>query len=509
VTAATQERGVALAAYNIHKTYPGVVALHAAAVQLRAGEVHALMGENGSGKSTLVSILAGAQSPDSGTIVTQSEERSRLEPRQAVSLGIALVHQEPQLAPHMTVAENVLMGQWPVRGGRVQWRSVRRKAQDVFDELGIDVDVRAQAGALPVGRRQVVAIAKALQSRPRVLLLDEATSSLTEADVKALFTLLRRLREQGVAIALITHRMAEVMTLADRATVLRDGRVIGTVDVGDVDERRLVSMMVGRDLSHYWHKEQVPIGQPLLEVRGMHRGLLRDINLTVRSGEIVGIAGLVGSGRSALLRTLAGLRQPDSGTILFQGRKVSLTSPRRAQQTGIACVPEDRKVAGLVLDWPVSRNASLVVMNDRAPLARLSKKFDLDALRRGSAGLKIHFSGPEQIARQLSGGNQQKVVLAKYLASQPKLLLLDEPTRGVDVGAKEDIYAAMARLVGAGMGLLVVSSELPELLGVCDRIYVMYQGRVVGEFDRQTASEETITYYSSGAHEMQRTVIAS
>ncbi len=502
-------RPAVLAARGLHKSFPGVVALHDAALELRAGEIHAVMGENGSGKSTLVSCLSGSLRPASGVIRIDGQDHGHLDPRQAVALGIAVVHQEPQLSSAMTVAENVLMGQWPVKRGVVQWRALHRRAQEVLDELGIRVDARVKAGTLPVGRRQVVEIAKALHARPRVLLLDEATSSLAEDDVDALFGTLRRLRDRGVAIALITHRMAEVMSLADRATVLRDGCLVGTVHVADVDEHRLVSMMVGRDLSTYWHKRDVAIGSPLLEVRGLQRGPLRDVDLTVRHGEIVGLAGLVGSGRSAVIRTLAGLRKPTAGSLLVDGAVVTLTSPRRAQQHGIACVPEDRKTAGLILDWSIRRNASLSVMNDRGPLSRITKRFDLDALRRGSAGLHIAATGPEQLARQLSGGNQQKVVLAKNLAATPRLLLLDEPTRGVDVGAKEDIYAAMADLVEQGMGLLVVSSELPELLGVCDRIYVMYQGRVVAEFPRADATEEAITYAASGGRTFVQEGLAS
>lgn len=487
-----------MTAHAIRKSYAGVVALDDVALRLRAGEIHAVMGENGSGKSTLLSILSGGQRADSGVLEIDGRALTHLEPRQAAKLGVALVHQEPNLSAEMTVAENILMGRWPTRGPVVRWGELQRTAQRVLDELGIPVDAGTRVRSLPVGRRQVVEIAKALQLRPRILLLDEATSSLAEDDVVALFALLRRLREDGVAVGLTTHRMSEVMQLADRATVLRDGRLIGTVEIADVDEHQLVSMMVGRDLSSFWHKEKVKLGRPLLEVVGLRRGLLRDVYLTVRRGEVVGLAGLVGSGRSALVRTLAGLRRPEAGRILLDGRKITITSPRDAQRLGIACVPEDRKASGLLLDWSVRRNASLAAMNDLGPLRRVTRAFDLDALRRGSEGMRIGLQGPEQRARQLSGGNQQKVVIAKSLAVGPRLLLLDEPTRGVDVGAKEDIYARVAALARSGMGLLVVSSELPELLGVCDRILVMCQGRIVGEFSRDDATEEGITYLAAG-----------
>jgi ABC-type sugar transport system ATPase subunit len=362
--------------------------------------------------------------------------------------------------------------------------------------MGVDLDVDAPAGQLPLGRRQLIEIARALLIEPRVLLLDEATSALTDDDVARLFGVVRALRDEGVGIALISHRLREVFELADRATVLRDGRVVGTVAVADTTERCLVSMMVGRDLASFWHKEEVPIGAPALVVRDLRRGVLRDINLTVRRGEIVGLAGLVGAGRSALVRTLIGERRAQAGEILVDGERVRIESPAHALRLGIACVPEDRKAQGIVPEWPVRMNASLVALCARAPWALISRGFDLAALKRGAGGMTVRAASVEQPVGRLSGGNQQKVVLA------PRVLILDEPTRGIDVGAKTEIYAELAALARAGMGLLVVSSELPELLGVCDRIYVMFRGRIVAELPRHEATEEQIAYYSTGAHEV-------
>lgn len=495
-----------LTAAGIRKTYPGVTALAGVGLELRPGEIHAVMGENGSGKSTLLSILSGAQAPDSGVITVDDIAYESLTPKLARELGIALVHQEPQLALTLTVGENIMLGHIPTAAGLVAWKAMHRSAQRVLDRLGLMIDSKTPVASLSAGRRQLVEIAKGLVDSPRVLLLDEATSSLDESDVATLFDVLRSLSDDGVAIAFISHRMKEVMTLADRVTVLRDGEYVATVAKQDADENRLVSMMVGRDLSTYWHKADTDPGRTILELRNIHRGDLRDINLTVREGEIVGIAGLVGSGRSAVLRTIMGVKTPDSGEILVDGEPVRIRNPRAAHRLGLGYVPEDRKSEGLVMGWSILRNSALAKMNDRGPLSFLTRAFDRSAFEAGSRGLRIKSRDNEQLVRELSGGNQQKVVITRELATHPKVLLLDEPTRGVDVGAKEDIYALLATLVEDGLGILLVSSELPELLGVCDRIYVMFSGSTVAEFDAAEATEELITFQSSGAHEIGQTL---
>ncbi|MGL3149026.1 sugar ABC transporter ATP-binding protein [Microbacterium sp. A82] len=491
----------AVRATGITKLYPGVVALKDASLTLYPGEIHAVMGENGSGKSTFLALLAGSQEPTAGTIEVFGEAKASLNPRQAKDLGVALVQQEPQLVPALTVGENIMIGRLPGTGG-VSWRAVHQQAQRLLDDLGFDIDSRTVVSSLSTGRRQLVEVAKALVGRPRVLLLDEATSSLDEADVRRLVAVLRQLRDQGVAVAFITHRMKEIMDIADRATVLRDGRYVGSTLITETDERALVAMMVGRDLADYWHKADVELGPPVLELENVSRGFLQDITLDVRSGEIVGIAGLVGSGRSAILRTIVGTRKPRYGIIKLDGIPVRIRNPREAHRHRIGYVPEDRKAEGLVLGWSILRNASLALMNERRPFAFLTKHFDRAAFAAGSRGLKIRASSPEQIVSQLSGGNQQKVVIARELATKPRVLLLDEPTRGIDVGAKEDIYAELSGLVSEGMGLLIVSSELQELLGVCDRIYAMFHGRIVAEFSAAEATEETLTFHTAGAHEI-------
>jgi ABC-type sugar transport system ATPase subunit len=486
-----------LQAAGIHKAFGGAVALHDAGLTLHAGEIHAVMGENGSGKSTLLSILSGALRPDSGSIGFDGRSVGGLDPVEARSAGIAIVHQEPQLAPSLTVAENILMGRLPASAGFLRWRTVNARAQAVLTMLGIDVDVRTKVAELSIGRRQMIEIAKGLVDEPRILLLDEATSSLDEADAAILFRLLRALRDRGVAIAFVSHRMTEVMELADRATVLRDGHFIGTTPIADTDERALVSMMVGRDLKSYWHRAPAQPGRVLLDLQNVSRGFLRDVTLSVRAGEVVGLAGLVGSGRSALMRTIAGVKTATSGAIVVDGQRADPASPAHAHRAGIGYVPEDRKVEGLVMGWSIRRNAALSRMNLRGPMAFLGKAFDEAAFVDGSQGLKIKATDSGQRV------SQQKVVIARELATRPKVLLLDEPTRGIDVGAKEDIYAQIAKLVGEGMGLLIASSELQELLGVCHRICVLYQGRIVAEFDAEEATEEAIAYWASGAHELE------
>jgi ABC-type sugar transport system ATPase subunit len=495
---------VLLAASGIRKTYTAVTALDNVGIELRAGEIHAVMGENGSGKSTLLSILSGAQAPDAGTISIQGTDYAALDPKFARKLRIEFVPQEPQLAPALTVAENLFLGRLPGKGPLLQWRKLQADAQRMIDDLGFGLDARALVSSLSTGRRQLVELAKALVEKPDVLLLDEATSSLDEPDVMLLFALLQKLKQRGVAIAFVSHRMKEVMSLADRITVLRDGRYIGSGFTGQVNERQLIAMMVGRNIETFWHKADAEKKEILLEMKQVSRGPLRDISLHVRAGEIVGLAGLVGSGRSATMRTLMGVKPSREGVISVRGEPRRIDNPRAAHGLGLAYVPEDRKAEGLVMAWPIFRNVSLSIMNGRSPLSILTSAYDAQALARGARGLSIRSTGPNQVVQQLSGGNQQKVVIARELATEPTVILLDEPTRGVDVGAKEDIYKQMAELVQRGVGILMASSELPELLGVCDRIYVLFRGRIVAELDAKEATEEGIAYWASGVHELNK-----
>jgi ABC-type sugar transport system ATPase subunit len=443
---------VTLSAAAIRKAFGPVLALDGVGLELRAGEIHAVMGENGSGKSTLLSILSGVQAPDAGTMTIGEETFTALDPRLAHRLGVALVPQEPQLAPALTVAENLFMGRLPGRGPLPKWGDIHASAQKIIDGLGFDLDARIPVAKLSTGRRQLVELAKALIEEPAVLLLDEATSSLDEADVATLFHLLRGLKDRGVAVGFVSHRMKEVMSLADRVTVLRDGRYIGTVLADATDEHQLVAMMVGRNIDTFWHKAQVERGAPVLEMQAVNRGPLRDISLSVHAGEIVGLAGLVGSGRSAVMRTLMGVKSAEGGVITIAGKAVSVGNPRAAHKLGLAYVPEDRKAEALIMRWPIYRNVLLAVMNDRAPLGILTNAFDADLLARGARGLGIKSTGPRQAVGELSGGNQQKVVLARELATEPKVLLLDEPTRGVDVAPRRTFTKKSPRSCAAAWG---------------------------------------------------------
>ncbi|MBT0957215.1 sugar ABC transporter ATP-binding protein [Alphaproteobacteria bacterium KMM 3653] len=489
-------------ARGIRRTFGPTVALADAEITLYPGEVHAIMGENGSGKSTLLSILSGALEPDEGQLTYKGQGLSRLTSASARDQGIAVVQQEPQLSPDLTVAENILLGRLPTRLGRIDWPRVYARAGEVLAELDLDLDPLSKVSTLSIGRRQMVEIAKGIADAPNVLLLDEATSSLDEADTNRLFALVDRLKARGTAIAFVSHRMSEVTERADRATVLRDGHYIGTTRIDETDEHSLVAMMVGRDLKSYWHKVPVEPGEDLLTLTGVSRNTLSDLNMRLRSGEIIGLAGLVGSGRSALLRTIAGVRPASTGEVRLNGTPVQITSPGQARRLGIGYVPEDRKAEGLVMGWSLLQNASLSKLGQSGPFAMITRAFDRAAYTHGAEGLGIKTHTPEQAVSELSGGNQQKVVIARELATGPRLLLLDEPTRGVDVGAKEDIYAQISTLVQGGMGLIIASSELQELMGVCDRILVLFQGRIVAEIPAAEATEQSLAYWASGAHEI-------
>jgi ribose transport system ATP-binding protein len=493
-----------LIASGVCKSFGATVALDEARVTLRPGEIHALMGENGSGKSTLLSILGGVQRPDSARIILRGQHLERLTPSVARGFGIAVVNQEPQISPALSVAENILMGKLPGPRGVVRWAEVYARARDVLDVLALDIDPKVPVSSLSLGRRQMIEIAKGLAGQPDILLLDEATSALDDADSRTLFALLRGLKARGVAIAFVSHRMTEVMELADRVTVLRDGKYIGETAIADTDERSLVAMMVGRDLKSYWHKAEVTPGAEVLRLDGVSRGALKNIDMTLHAGEIVGLAGLVGSGRSALLRTLAGVKRHGKGQILLRGKATDIRSPRHARRLGIGYVPEDRKAEGLVMPWSLLKNASLARMSRANLFTLINDAFDRGAYTDGSNGLRVKTSNPRQSVRELSGGNQQKIVIARELATDPQILLLDEPTRGVDVGAKEDIYAEISKLVRDGMALVIASSELQELLGVCDRILVMFRGSIVAEISASQATEETLAYWASGAHEISK-----
>jgi rhamnose transport system ATP-binding protein len=484
-----------LAVSGIEKSFPGVRALSGVSFEVAPGEVHALLGENGAGKSTLIKIISGVYQPDAGVIEVDGRPLRFDRPDDARRAGIATIYQELLLFPDLTVAENVFMGHAPRgRGGRLDWKAMTKRTEALLASLEIfDLAPGRIVGDLTVGNRQRVEILRALSQDARLLIMDEPTAALTEYDVTRLFDIVRRLKSRGVGIIYISHRMDEIFQLADRVTVLRDGAQVGSRRVAETSSAELVQMMVGRKIESLFPKVAAAVGAPVLEVRDLvRRPLTKSVSLTVRAGEIVGLAGLVGSGRSELAQTIFGITPAESGAILISGEKVVIRSPGRARSLGVAYVPEDRGTQGLVRPMNVRENFSL------ASLARVARAGFIDSAaearlaEQGIARFRVRAGSLDQVVGRLSGGNQQKIVLGKWLANQPKLLILDEPTRGIDVGAKAEIHRLMSELAAQGLAILMISSELPEVLGMSDRVLVMREGRLVAEFARADATPEVV-----------------
>ncbi len=480
---------------GIGKSFPGVRALNDVHFDVRAGEVHALLGENGAGKSTLIKIMSGVHHPDEGSIEVDGEAVSIADPLAAQRLGIATIYQELLLYPELSVAENIFMGhQLRTRWGTMDWSAMRTKAREILASLDIhDLDVNATVGALSVGNRQRVEIAKALSQNARVLIMDEPTAALTEADVERLFGIIRLLRERGVGIVYISHRLEEIFVLADRVTVLRDGEYVATKQVADTDHDDLVNMMVGRSVDQLFPKLDAAIGEVVLELRNVVRKpLTRGISLQLRAGEIVGLAGLVGSGRSELARTIFGITPAESGEIVVHGTAVRIRSAEQAKELDIAYVPEDRGTQGLIRPMRIRENISMSILDRLVRYLMINRPAEDKLAQASIARFNIRASSAEQPVEKLSGGNQQKVVLGKWLATEPKVLIMDEPTRGIDVGAKAEIHRLMSEMAQQGMAILMISSELPEIMGMSDRILVMREGRIAKEFSRATATQEAV-----------------
>ncbi len=481
---------------GVSKSFAGIRVLKDVDFDVRRGEVHALLGENGAGKSTLIKIISGVHAPDEGGMIQIGETQYKaLTSREAARGGIATVYQELLLFPELSVAENVFLGHAPrTRFGTLDWSLMRRQARQLLDSLDShDLDVDAKVSTLSVANRQRVEIAKALSQNARVLIMDEPTAALADADVRRLMIVVKRLRERGVGIVYVSHKLPEVFELADRVTVLRDGALIGTLPIAEVTEQSLVAMMVGRDIAQLFPKPVPNIGDVILRVKDLAFGdRVHDISFELRRGEILGIAGLVGSGRTELALTLFGITPATAGSIELEGRKITITSPRQARDLGIAYVPEDRGLQGLVRPMTIAQNVSMAALNrvTNGLFMRFAAELKLaaDAITR----LGIRARGPEQVVGQLSGGNQQKVVLGKWLATNPRILIMDEPTRGIDVGAKSEIHALMGKLAQEGMAIVMISSELPEVLGMADRVLVMHGGTSVATIDRADATPETV-----------------
>ena len=490
--------GVLLRAVDVTKSYAGVQALRGASLALRTGEVHALVGENGAGKSTLIKVLTGAVAPDGGEVQLDGQSILQRSPRAVRDLGIAAIYQQPALFPELTVAENIALGtERGRRWRRVDWRGRRRRAAELLARVGARIDPEAEAGALSMPEQQLVEIARALGADARVLILDEPTASLSEEDARHLFDVIRELRGRGVGMIYISHRLEELPIVADRVTVLRDGRTIDTRPMAGVERAELIHMMVGRELSAVFPKREVARGDVVLELRGVGCAAagVSDVSLSVRAGEIVGLAGLVGAGRTELARTLFGLTPADAGEIRVRGEAVRVDSPSAAIAHGIAYVPEDRRRHGVVPGMSVCANVSLAVLDE---LSRAGPAGALDRARERTmaAGavqrLGVKTPSIHVPVSSLSGGNQQKVALSRWLETRPSVLVLDEPTRGIDVGSKSEIHALMSDLAAEGVAILMISSELPEVLGMSDRVAVMRGGTVVEILDRAEATQERI-----------------
>lgn len=484
---------------DIHKHFPGVQALRGVNFEVLPGEIHALLGENGAGKSTLIKTIAGVHVPDSGQVIFDSKPVHFNNPREAQQLGIATIYQELSLYPELTVAENIFMGHAPMRRfgpfNVLNWDEMYARAKELLEELEVfDMDVRRRVGTFNVGNRQRVEIAKALSLNARLLIMDEPTAALTESDVENLFKIVRLLRDRGVGIIYITHKLIEVFELANRVTVFRDGQYIGTKNVSETNEQELISMMVGRTIENLFPKKDSQIKEVVLEVKNLvHGSNTRDVSFKVRAGEIVGLAGLVGSGRSETAQVIFGVTPPESGEILVDGKAVTISHPSEAVKYGIAYVPEDRGLQGLVKAMNVGENISMAVLGDVSNASFIDGQKEISLARAAIEQFAIRAYGPEQVVNKLSGGNQQKVVVGKWLASNPRILIMDEPTRGVDVGAKSEIHRLMSELAAdRGLAILMISSELPEILGMSDRILVMRSGQIVAEFSREEATQEKI-----------------
>lgn len=486
---------------GITKSFAGVQALRGVSFDLRLGEVHALVGENGAGKSTLVKVITGAHRPDSGEVVINGQVIAHNDPTKARSLGVAVIYQQPALFPDLTVAENIALRL--ERGGpwrRINWKGRRSRAKELLERVGAHISPDATVRQLTMPQQQLVEIASALGGDAKILILDEPTSSLSDREVENLFRVIRSLRQQGVGMIYISHRLEELPQIADRVTVLRDGSYVGTRSMSEVDRAEMIRLMVGRSLDAVFPKIEVPHGPVVLETRGLscHESRVSAVNLSVRAGEILGLAGLVGAGRTELARVLFGLTPADSGQILLNGQVVEVNSPATAVALGIAYVPEDRRRHGVILEMPVSANATLAVLREVSNFGLIDFGREKQIARDYVQRLGIKTPSVNSPAGNLSGGNQQKVALARWLGTQPKVIILDEPTQGVDVGAKAEIHKLMGELAARGMAIIMISSELPEVLGMSVRIAVMHGGRVVGVLDRAAATQEKVLELALG-----------
>ena len=490
---------VLLSMTDVSKSFGGVHALRGVSMNVRHGEVHALVGENGAGKSTLMNVLGGIIEKDSGEVEFQGQLVHFVTPAESQAAGIAIIHQELAMLPSLAVMENIFMGRMPARGGWITWKDMEQRTRELLAEVGLEVAPQTRVRDLSTSQSQLVEIAKALSLNASLIIMDEPNSSLTELETQRLFEVIHTLKAKNVAIIYVSHRIEEVLQIADRITVLRDGQYIGTLAQAEATIDKVIGMMVGRELQHLSRPEEQHIGRMLLEVKGLTRqGVIEEVSFNLRKGEILGLAGLVGAGRSETVRVIFGADPRDSGEVLLDGKPITFKSPKDAIDHGLGMVPEDRKKLALFMTKPVRWNISMTQLPRISPsgIIRARKESTLanDFVQR----LRVRVPNIETLERNLSGGNQQKTVLARWLATNPKLLILDEPTHGVDVGAKAEIYEMMRELAKQGIGIILISSELPEILAMSNRIVVMHEGRVTGVLDHAEATEDKIMAYATG-----------
>ena len=487
---------------NVTKRFPGVLALNNVQLNLRPGEVHCLVGENGAGKSTLMKILAGAQPMDSGEILVSDEPVQIHSPHHAQQLGISMIYQEFNLSPYLSVAENIFLGREP-RLGRtpfIHWSKMYGDARDILARIRVDLDVRKPVNECSVAQQQMVEIGKAISFNSKIIVMDEPSATLTDHELRALFDLIKGLRRQGIGLIYISHRLEEVFEIGSRLTVMRDGEYIGTHNVCDLNRDDIIRMMVGRELKDEFPKEIFTPGAELMRVERLARtGAFKDVSFNLRAGEIVGLTGLVGAGRTEVARAIFGADKIDGGQVYLDGKAITVRSPQDAIRQGIGLLTEDRKGQGLVLGMTVRENTSLANLKSLVKFLFVDRRRERAITEQYVRELQIKTPSIEQVTQNLSGGNQQKVVLAKWLFTQSRVLIFDEPTRGIDVGAKVEIYKLMNDLARKGVSILMISSELPEVLGMCDRVLVMHEGRLAGELARKDATQERIMHLATGA----------
>lgn len=483
---------------NITKVFPGVRALDKVTLSFKPGEVHAIAGENGAGKSTFIKIITGALKPTEGTVIYDGAEVKNNSPEISMKLGIAAIYQEFNLFPALSVAENVYYGRYPLKHHMVDYRKLEEDTQAVLDQLGVAVRPQTLVKDLSVGYQQIVEIAKAVSCNAKVLIMDEPSAPLTENEVAHLFQIIKKLKEQKITIIYISHRMEEIFEICDRVSVFRDGQYIKTLDVAETTTDELIKIMVNRDLGQQYPSKEYQRSNKVLEIKNLNTELLKDINIEAYAGEILGLAGLVGAGRTEVVRALFGADKRRSGQFLIDGREVKVKKPMDAIRAGIGLIPEDRKRQGLLLKESIRHNISFANFKGILKNGMIHEKTDRSVAQKYVDALEIKTPSVDQLAGNLSGGNQQKVVLAKWMFTDSKVLIFDEPTRGIDVGAKQEIYKLMLELVSQGKVVIMISSDMPELIGMADRIIVLHEGRISGSMEKKEFSQEYIMSLASG-----------